>query len=68
MVASYVVIFITLFMGKNGMVFRLNFIVTSLCVVIGLCASATYASEGKSRPLHIHCSPLSSGELPPFRL
>ncbi|WP_230459967.1 hypothetical protein, partial [Sansalvadorimonas verongulae] len=29
------------------MVFRVNFVVISLCIVIGLSASATYASEDK---------------------
>ncbi|WP_230459951.1 hypothetical protein, partial [Sansalvadorimonas verongulae] len=35
------------------MVFRLNFVATSLCIAIGLSASASYASEDKSRSLHI---------------
>ncbi|MTI11797.1 C2H2-type zinc finger protein [Sansalvadorimonas verongulae] len=35
------------------MAFRLNFIITSLCIVIGLPTSATYGSEEKSRPLHL---------------
>ncbi|WP_230459918.1 hypothetical protein, partial [Sansalvadorimonas verongulae] len=34
------------------MVFRLNFVVTSLCMAIGLSASATYASKNRSKPLH----------------
>ncbi|MTI11568.1 hypothetical protein E1189_00380 [Sansalvadorimonas verongulae] len=47
--ASYVAIVFVLFMGGIGMVFRLSFVVTSLCIVIGLSTSATYASEDKSR-------------------
>ncbi|WP_230459933.1 hypothetical protein, partial [Sansalvadorimonas verongulae] len=37
------------------MVFRLNIVVSSLCIVIviGLSVSATYASEDKSKPPHI---------------
>ncbi|WP_230460013.1 hypothetical protein, partial [Sansalvadorimonas verongulae] len=34
------------------MVSRLNFVVISLCIVVGLSASATYTSEDKSKPLH----------------
>ncbi|WP_230459843.1 hypothetical protein, partial [Sansalvadorimonas verongulae] len=34
------------------MVFKLNFVVTSLCMAIGLSTSATYASGDKSKPLH----------------
>ncbi|MTI11688.1 hypothetical protein, partial [Sansalvadorimonas verongulae] len=34
------------------MIFRLNFVVTSLCIVIGLPASVTYTSEDKCRPPH----------------
>ncbi|WP_230459872.1 hypothetical protein, partial [Sansalvadorimonas verongulae] len=51
--ASYVVIFFVLFVGRDGMAFRLNFVVTTLCIVIGLSSSATYASAGKSRSLNI---------------
>ncbi|MTI11775.1 C2H2-type zinc finger protein, partial [Sansalvadorimonas verongulae] len=40
-------------MGRVGMGFRLKFVVTSLCIVIGLSASAIYASGGKSKPLHL---------------
>ncbi|MTI11777.1 C2H2-type zinc finger protein [Sansalvadorimonas verongulae] len=34
------------------MVFKLNFVVASLCIAIGLSTAATYASEDKSRSFH----------------
>ncbi|WP_230459805.1 hypothetical protein, partial [Sansalvadorimonas verongulae] len=43
--------FLCFIMGRMGMVFRLNVVVTSLCIVIGPALSATYASEDKSRLL-----------------
>ncbi|WP_230460065.1 hypothetical protein, partial [Sansalvadorimonas verongulae] len=40
------------------MIFRLSFVVTSICIMIGLSASATYASEEKNRPIDL--APLRS--------
>ncbi|MTI11833.1 C2H2-type zinc finger protein [Sansalvadorimonas verongulae] len=40
-------------MGWMEMVFRLNVVVTSLCIVIGLSASVTNASGDKSRSLNL---------------
>ncbi|WP_230459836.1 hypothetical protein, partial [Sansalvadorimonas verongulae] len=35
------------------MIFRLNVVATSLCIVIGLSAVATYAAEDKNRFRHL---------------
>ena len=50
-VVSYVTIFFIPFAGKNGMVSRVNFVVTSLCIVISLFSSGALAVRVKSKPI-----------------